>query len=168
VQLIDSAHRHESVGSQHVEERQERRGAKRFEANASACGPTTRRILVSPDDPAGEIERIPEDGSDDLEHDGDACRKIERERCRLRWSTKCRIRHFESGASKAEISDSHGQYGGILLPQKGVDLDRYTSMRAEVVPRGHGPRFYSGEPSRRIAVVGVKRPFQGPTKKTRK
>jgi len=67
------------VGAQNVEEREQGRSSERIEPDADARW-SAARYMLAPHDFAWQVKRIPENGSDELEHDGEACREIERGR----------------------------------------------------------------------------------------
>lgn len=56
----------------------------------------------------------------------------------MRGRKERRIGNVDPCAAKAEITDDDGKYENILSPQDGIDSNGNASMRAEVVPRGHG------------------------------
>lgn len=91
------------------------------------------------------MQRIPENGGDELDEDGSV--HGQREGCRtcLRGGQKCRIGDVDARSAEAEIADGYWERECVLLPDEGIDLDKHSSVRAKVVPRGHGGEFYGGE-----------------------
>lgn len=159
--------KNDSVGSEHVEERQQRGRSERFEANTRALKLIGRRF-GTPNDLSGQHERIPKNGRDDLDLDGKVLGPVD---LRGEIFRGCRRRLFgelDTRTTEAHVANDHGE--GVFVPrsQEGVDANGHAAVSAEMVPRRHESGYYGVIRGERSDIVALGEPLWSAAKDGRK